>query len=159
MKGSGLRFLLGGLAALVLCAFGGFWSGLTVSGVLAYLDAASGVMMLGLPLVMLATSWSPREMARAFRSAASREASEAELEDAEHFFKTAGRYVLAAALFSILIGVVAMLMFLEDRSRLGPNLAIALLSALYGAFLELAVCLPFESSARRRLIAFRNGRA
>lgn len=158
MNGSILRFIVGALAALGLGAFGAFVSGVG-AGIFAYLDAASGVMMLGLPLVMLATSWSPREMARAFRSASSREASVAELEDAEHFFKTAGRYVLAAALVSILIGVVAMLMFLEDRSRLGPNLAIALLSALYGAFLELAVCLPFESAARRRLIALRGGSA
>lgn len=158
MKGSGFRFIIGGLAALGLGAFGAYVSGVG-PGILAYLDAASGVMMLGLPLVMLATAWSPREMARAFRSASGSEASEAELEDAALFFKTAGRYVLAAALFSILIGVVAMLMFLEDPSRLGPNLAVALLSALYGAFLALAVCLPFESSARRRLIALRNGRA
>lgn len=130
------------------------WLGTVFSGAhfIVYLDAASLVLVLGLTLVMLRTSWSFRAMGRQFRTSLDDEADKPALEEAVLFFLSARRYLALAAGFAVFLGVIAILTNLQDRTKLGPNFAIALLSVFYAIILMVAICVPLETAARRRLI-------
>ncbi len=130
------------------------WLGTVFSGVrfIVYLDAASLVLVLGLTLVMLRAGWSFRAMGSQFRKALDDQADRPALEEAILFFTSARRYLALAAGFAVFIGLIAILTHLEDRSKLGPNLAVALLSAFYAIILTVAICVPFETAARHRLV-------
>lgn len=58
------------------------------------------------------------------------------------FFELFGKYAPAFGMIGTLIGLVAMLANLSDPSAIGPGMAVALLTTLYGAVLANAVCLP-----------------
>lgn len=140
------------VAALFVLAL--VWLGSAFSGVglSVYLDAASVVLVLGLTLVMLRAGWSFRAMGTQFRNSMNDQADRASLEEAILFFTSARRYLVQAAGFAVFIGLIAILTNLEDRNKLGPNLAVALLSAFYAIILTVAICIPFETAARRRLV-------
>ncbi len=53
-----------------------------------------------------------------------------------------GKYAPAFGMIGTLIGLVAMLQNLSDPSSIGPSMAVALLTTLYGALLANVVCLP-----------------
>lgn len=58
----------------------------------------------------------------------------------------AGEYAPAWGMIGTLIGLVLMLSNLEDPSSLGPNMAVALLTTLYGTVLANLVFLPMASN-------------
>lgn len=118
---------------------------------LVYIDAASALIAFGVPLALLKATWSFRQMGAAFRHALSDTANKTELEDAHLFFRTAFGYLMATGPMAFLLGVIAQLTNLADSSRLGPNLAVALISIFYVLIIGLFVCLPLEASAKRRL--------
>jgi len=51
------------------------------------------------------------------------------------------------------IGLVEVLRNLTDRTRLGPNLAVAILTLMYAATFDLVLAHPFLVNARRKLAA------
>jgi chemotaxis protein MotA len=53
-----------------------------------------------------------------------------------------GKYAPAMGMIGTLLGLVAMLQNLSDPSSIGPSMAVALLTTLYGALLANCVCLP-----------------
>jgi flagellar motor component MotA len=77
------------------------------------------------------------------------------LEDAEKarlFFKTYTRITWFAASLAVLIGLITILRFLEDKQALGPNTAVALLSLLYTSLTNILVILPNASRIKKRLL-------
>jgi chemotaxis protein MotA len=82
-------------------------------------------------------------------------------------FENIGRFAPAFGMIGTLVGLVIMLRDLHDPSHIGPALAMALLTTLYGAVLANLVALPLaEKLARRsrqevvlKLIAVRGIRA
>lgn len=134
---------------LVLAWLGTLFSGVRIN---VYLDAASLILVLGLTLVMLRAGWTFRAMGSQFRNSLDDQADRAALEEAILFFTSARRYLSLAAGFAVFIGLIAILTHLADRSKLGPNLAVALLSAFYAIILSVAVCVPLETAARLRLV-------
>jgi flagellar motor component MotA len=77
------------------------------------------------------------------------------LEDAEKarlFFKTYAHATWFAAVMAVLIGVISILMNLEDKTMLGPNLALALFSLLYAVLVNLLIILPNTSFLKKRLV-------
>jgi chemotaxis protein MotA len=57
-------------------------------------------------------------------------------------FKSLGGIAPAMGMIGTLIGLVAMLSNMDDPKSIGPAMAVALLTTLYGAFLANIVCLP-----------------
>src|SRR5690625_1286641 len=57
----------------------------------------------------------------------------------------AGEYAPAWGMIGTLIGLVLMLSSLDDPASLGPNMAVALLTTLYGTVLANLVFLPMAS--------------
>jgi chemotaxis protein MotA len=58
------------------------------------------------------------------------------------FFDLLAKYSPAFGMIGTLIGLVAMLANLSDPSAIGPGMAVALLTTMYGAIIANAVCLP-----------------
>ncbi len=54
----------------------------------------------------------------------------------------AGKYAPAFGMMGTLVGLVLMLKNMDDVSKIGPGMAIALLTTLYGAAIANVICLP-----------------
>ncbi len=65
-------------------------------------------------------------------------------------FQTMGAIAPAMGLIGTLIGLVQMLQNLEDPSRIGPYMAVALLTTFYGALLANVILLPIAGKLRSR---------
>ncbi len=61
-----------------------------------------------------------------------------------------GEYAPAWGMIGTLIGLVLMLQNLNDPSTLGPNMAVALLTTLYGTVLANLVFLPIASKLENK---------
>src|SRR5690625_7624337 len=64
----------------------------------------------------------------------------------------AGEYAPAWGMIGTLIGLVLMLSSLDDPSSLGPNMAVALLTTLYGTVLANLVFLPMASKLENKTV-------
>ncbi len=65
-------------------------------------------------------------------------------------FKGMGDVAPAMGMIGTLIGLVAMLSNMDDPKAIGPAMAVALLTTLYGAFLANVVCLPIAKKLQNR---------
>lgn len=63
-------------------------------------------------------------------------------ETGQQVFKSAGDAAPAFGMIGTLIGLVQMLSSMEDPSSIGPAMAVALLTTLYGAIMANLVCIP-----------------
>ena len=66
------------------------------------------------------------------------------------FFQKAGEYAPAWGMIGTIIGLILMLNELSDPSSLGPNMALALLTTLYGSVLANLVFLPITSKLEEK---------
>ena len=64
------------------------------------------------------------------------------LQDGQRIFKAIGDAAPAFGMIGTLVGLVSMLANMDDPSKIGPSMAIALLTTLYGAVIANLVCLP-----------------
>ena len=53
-----------------------------------------------------------------------------------------GKYAPAFGMIGTLVGLVIMLQNMEDASKIGPGMAVALLTTMYGAIIANAIALP-----------------
>ncbi|NEU29969.1 flagellar motor protein MotP [bacterium LRH843] len=65
-------------------------------------------------------------------------------------FEKAGEYAPAWGMIGTLVGLVLMLKNLNDPSSLGPNMAVALITTLYGAVLANLVFLPMATKLENK---------
>lgn len=68
----------------------------------------------------------------------------------QKMFKFMGSTAPAMGMIGTLIGLVQMLQTLDDPSKIGPAMAVALLTTLYGAVLAFLVCNPIAAKLERR---------
>ncbi len=64
------------------------------------------------------------------------------LAEGERIFKGMGDSAPAFGMIGTLVGLVQMLVAMDDPSSIGPAMAVALLTTLYGALIANVVCLP-----------------
>ncbi len=64
------------------------------------------------------------------------------LESGQRIFKAIGDAAPAFGMIGTLVGLVQMLAHMDDPSKIGPSMAIALLTTLYGAVIANLICLP-----------------
>ena len=60
-------------------------------------------------------------------------------------------YAQATGWVGVLIGVVIMLKNIDNLAAIGPGLAIAILTALYGTIIGFLICLPIQTKLERHL--------
>ena len=65
-------------------------------------------------------------------------------------WKLAAAYLLASGVIGTLIGLVIMLKNMDDPAALGPGMAIAVLTILYGVIVGLGICLPLAVRLENR---------
>ena len=65
-------------------------------------------------------------------------------------FVSIGTYAPAMGMVGTLIGLVQMLQNLNDPSKIGPAMAVALLTTFYGAVIANVICLPIAGKLRNR---------
>jgi chemotaxis protein MotA len=65
-------------------------------------------------------------------------------------FLTMGTFAPALGMIGTLIGLVQMLQTLDDPSKIGPAMAVALLTTFYGSIMANIVCLPIAGKLRTR---------
>ncbi|MBW1715891.1 MAG: MotA/TolQ/ExbB proton channel family protein [Deltaproteobacteria bacterium] len=65
-------------------------------------------------------------------------------------FSSMGTYSPALGMIGTLIGLVQMLQTMDDPSRIGPAMAVALLTTFYGSIISNIVCLPIAGKLRTR---------
>lgn len=64
------------------------------------------------------------------------------LEEGQRVFKALGDSAPAFGMIGTLVGLVQMLANMDDPSAIGPSMAIALLTTLYGALIANIICMP-----------------
>ena len=78
------------------------------------------------------------------------EAMEARHAEGKALFESIGRLAPAFGMIGTLVGLVIMLKNMQDPSNIGPALALALLTTLYGAVLANLIALPLAEKLGRR---------
>jgi chemotaxis protein MotA len=78
------------------------------------------------------------------------EALEARHAEGKALFDNVGRFAPAFGMIGTLVGLVIMLRDMRDPTNIGPALALALLTTLYGAVLANLVALPLAEKLARR---------
>lgn len=94
----------------------------------------------------------PGDLRRALGRLRDPEASAAELATARNVFSYLRRVLGVAAALGAAAGTLSLLYDAHERTRLGPNLALVMFSALYASVFVLAMALPLEAAAARRAI-------
>ncbi|PCJ82855.1 MAG: flagellar motor protein PomA [Hyphomicrobiales bacterium] len=67
------------------------------------------------------------------------------LEEGQRVFKALGDSAPAFGMIGTLVGLVQMLATMDDPATIGPSMAIALLTTLYGALIANVVCMPIAN--------------
>ena len=65
-------------------------------------------------------------------------------------FSTMGTFAPAMGMMGTLIGLVQMLMQMDDPSKIGPAMAVALLTTFYGVVIANLLCLPVSGKLKTR---------
>lgn len=71
-------------------------------------------------------------------------------ESGANLFKALGDVAPAMGMIGTLIGLVAMLSNMDDPKAIGPAMAVALLTTLYGAFLANVIAIPIQAKLENR---------
>jgi chemotaxis protein MotA len=71
-------------------------------------------------------------------------------EQGRNVFETLGKYAPAFGMIGTLVGLVTMLVNMQDPSSIGEGMAVALLTTLYGAILSNCLFLPMADKLNKR---------
>ena len=111
--------------------------------VLPYIDIPSLIIVGIFPFLFISIVFGFKEMASAFKISFKKEPERDKLIKAINFFKAYCKATWISGFIAMLIGVIAMLIWLEDKTKLGPNMAVALISLLYCGIINVVIIIPF----------------
>lgn len=80
-------------------------------------------------------------------------------ERGQHIFKGIGETAPAMGMIGTLIGLVQMMANLDDPKSLGPAMAVALLTTLYGAIIANAIAMPIADKLNHRSLEERKNKS
>jgi hypothetical protein len=144
-----LNYLFAVLSIVISIALTGFFSG---AGILTCLDVPSVLIAIIFPFIYQWALFGPSAIRKAFTAGFKKSVSMEEIKISQFFFKSYAKIVWFSTLLPTVIGTVAMLKNLEDRSMLGPNFAMILLSLLYAVIIEVIIIIPHLTILKRRVI-------
>ena len=117
-----------------------------------YVDIGSAIVTVGVTVFALLMSYGSG-FGSAVKAVFSRESDARSLKLAVAVFERGRSYAVVSGALGSVVGMVIVLKNLDDPSQLGPELAMCLLTLLYGLALAYLVLLPVVGSLRRRLEA------
>ena len=121
---------------------------LAMGDVTTFIDIPSALFVIGLTVGGLI--FSGAGIPNMFSASFSVDATNEELLAAARAWAQARSYLLASGFLDTLIGAVIMLKNMDDPAAIGPEVALALLTVLYGLVLCYGVCLPQQSRLEDR---------
>ncbi len=116
-----------------------------------YIDIPSFLLVPLAPAVFVTCLYGLRGMGAAFTAPFQAEASRIQLELSVAFFKDFSKVLWCFGALGTTFGFIAVLRNLTEPSKLGPNLAVAILTMMYAATFNLVLVVPPLASARRRI--------
>ncbi|QQO09600.1 hypothetical protein [Breznakiella homolactica] len=116
-----------------------------------FIDIPSFILVPVLAVLYTAGSYGFKGIGRAYRAACSGDASREDMEYGAAVFRDMGRNFWIFAILTFGISLMVILANLTSPETLGPNLAVAILTALYAAFFNLLLVQPFLSTIKHRL--------
>jgi len=119
--------------------------------VLPYVDVPSLIIVGIFPFLFVSIVFGFKEMKSAFSVAFKGGSEKEKLIKGLIFFKAYGKIIWISGFIAVLIGVIAMLIWLDDKTKLGPNLAVALISLLYCGIISIAIIIPFTAFIKKQL--------
>ena len=121
-------------------------------GLWIYFDFASMIVVYGFSFLIMLSLFGPREMGKAFRSALEKTPfDKKEVEQGLVFFRTLQKLFFSTAGLGFFIGLIAVLRDISNPTRVGQNLAIALLVVLYAFFGICLITIPYTGALKKRL--------
>jgi flagellar motor component MotA len=137
----------------LLVFFAGFYATILISGdsILNLLWLPSFIAVGIIPFLFVSVLFGFKNTASAFSSAVKKETEKENLLKAVEFFNFYGKITWIAALIAVILGIVSILANLEDTAMLGPNVALALISLLYGGLINALLILPFAFLLKKQL--------
>lgn len=115
------------------------------------LDVPSLIIVLGGSLAALL--FAGQRLGNMFRAVFSSSASRDDLLAAARAWQLAGAFALAMGAIGTVIGLVIMLKSMDDPAAVGPGMAVAIVTILYGLLVEFAIALPLRSRLEDRAAA------
>jgi hypothetical protein len=125
-----------------------FYGGLIVG----FLDLPSAITVVVFPFIYQWALFGSSGVRKAFAAGFKKTAPMEDIKTAQLFFRSYAKITWFSVLLSCVIGTITMLIYLEDPSGLGPNIAVMLISLLYAILLEFVAIVPFLVILKRRII-------
>ncbi|MEW6236502.1 MAG: MotA/TolQ/ExbB proton channel family protein [Candidatus Omnitrophota bacterium] len=142
-----LYFFVGEFILLLVIA-ATLWFGGTIS---IFIDWPSLIFILvGCPATLL-MSFSPQEIAAAFRHAVGGEWDLDEQRRSAYIWECAVRNLLLLGAVGTIIGLVQMLQNLMDPSQIGPAMCAAVITFLYGVVFSIVFPIPALYAIKKRI--------
>ena len=143
-----IRYLLSLLVFLV----GIFLTIITSGGMVVFYGNVLSFLIVGIfPLLFLGILFGFKEIGFSFLTALRKNIEKDKLTKALDFFKIYGKTIWIVGFTASLIVVITMLVVLEDKSGLGPNLSMILITLLYSGIINIVIVIPFTVFIKKQL--------
>jgi hypothetical protein len=120
------------------------------ANVFIYFDLPSLILVPIAPFLFMLLSYGWKGLAAAFRVPFLAASTKRELLASDSFFKSFSVAIWGFGLMGSTSGTIAILANLTDKTKVGPNAAVALITMLYAGIFNAALVLPFQAAARKR---------
>jgi flagellar motor component MotA len=139
------------LSVLVL-AFGlVFAASVTGISFLPFLDLPSFIIAVAVPFLFVTILFGFKETKRAFTILHKNESEHDTLLTALAFFRVYGKATWIFAFIAVITGMIGIMLNMDDKFRIGPNVALALVALLYCGVVQLAIVMPHTVLIRKKL--------
>jgi len=132
---------------------GGIILAITLAGatVFAFTDLPSFILVVILPFLFVSILYGFKDMAHAFATPFKKESNQDNVAKAVVFFQKYGKTVLLTGIIGVIIGIITMLATLDDVNQVGPAVALALISLLYSAVINVLIVIPFLLLLKKKI--------
>ncbi|MDR1250094.1 MAG: hypothetical protein LBK63_12430 [Treponema sp.] len=120
--------------------------------IISYFDLLCVIITVIFPFLYQWALFGSSGVRNAFMAGSKKAMSMEDIKLAQLFFKSYAKTVWFSALLFVVTVNIAMLIYLEDRSGLGPNIHRMLLALLYAIIMQVAVIAPFLVLLKKRSI-------
>ncbi len=118
-----------------------------------FVDLSSFLITIFIPIGMLLAGTGSGSFRRAWTALKDPAASLESLKKARLYYGFLGLSFRSAAMIGVGTGFVLMVKDFLERTRVGPSLALLVISAMWSLLLASVVALPLEAAAERRVLA------
>jgi flagellar motor component MotA len=117
-----------------------FFAGVTP---LALLDLPSFFLTVVVPLLFMFVVYGFKETGAALSAPFKKDTDKDQLAKAAAFIKLYGKSTCVMGIIGVLTGIIVMFANLDDKSQVGPSVALALVSLLYSGVVQFIIVIPF----------------